>query len=242
MLPQRHLTTSDLKSQEVRSDERHLGWEAHVDGHSEKVSFIWPAARSHQIEASAQAVASVFRPVLVAIALAGCTQYWAKPGGTPAEFEATKAACQAQAYSQFPPMPQQVMITTGYTTPLQTSCAGSGYAVNCFTTGGQYVPPAYITVDQNNAARNSGLRSCLFAAGWQPVKNKEEAVEVTQSGGGSIQAPAISKSISADSTQRATRYCDNIFKIRQDASMMVVFGNSYDLCFQTRARELESMH
>jgi hypothetical protein len=112
---------------------------------------------------------------------AACTQYWAKPGGTGTEFEATKSACEVQAYSQFPPVMQQVMLTSGYTTPIQTSCSGTGYAVNCLTTGGQYMPPVYMPVDQNQAGRNSAARSCLFAAGWRPVKNKAEAEEVTNS-------------------------------------------------------------
>jgi hypothetical protein len=47
-----------------------------------------------------------------------CTQYWAKPGGTAAEFEGTKAACESQAYAQFPPIMQQVMVSAGYTTPM----------------------------------------------------------------------------------------------------------------------------
>lgn len=213
-----------------------------MDSRSEKVGLIWSAASGHRLKALAQAVMPVFWPTLAAIALAGCTQYWAKPGGTQVEFEATKAACQAQAYTQFPPVPQQVMITTGYTTPLQTSCNGLGFAVNCFTTGGQYVPPAYITVDQNNAARNSGFRACLFAAGWQPVKNKEEAAAVTQSGSVTSRAGAISASASAEAAQGAARYCDAIFKVRQDRSMMAVFGNSYDLCVQMRTPELENTH
>jgi hypothetical protein len=117
------------------------------------------------------------------LGLMACTQYWAKPGGSPEEFDATQSACQAQSYSQFPPIMQQVQITAGYTTPVQTNCNGYGYgyAVNCVSTGGQYIPPAYVTVDQNGAGRNSAFRSCLFTAGWRQVKNKEEAEAVTNS-------------------------------------------------------------
>jgi hypothetical protein len=120
--------------------------------------------------------------VILSLVLAGCTQYWAKPGGTPAEFDATKAACEGRAYSQFPPVLQQVMLTQGYTTPMQTNCTPIGYTVSCYTTGGQYIPPAYMTIDQNLTGRNSAFRSCLYSAGWQPVKNKEEADAVTNSG------------------------------------------------------------
>jgi hypothetical protein len=116
-----------------------------------------------------------------AAALAACTQYWAKPGGTPAEFEATQAACQNQAYAQFPPAMQQVMVNPGYVTPLQTICNGAGYASNCYTTGGQYIPPSFMLVDQNAGGRSSAVRSCLFAAGWQPAKNKAEAEAISRS-------------------------------------------------------------
>jgi hypothetical protein len=180
---------------------------------------------------------SKFRTALacaLTIGTTGCTQYWAKPGGTQLEFEATKSACQTQAFAQFPAMPQQVMLTTGYITPVQTSCAGSGYAVNCFSTGGQYVPPAYVTVDQNQGARNSAVRSCLFEAGWRPVKDREEAIAVTES----ASAPAVS----SDAAYEAGLYCDRYFKTEKNAAMMAVFNNDYNTCYFKRARELQGAH
>ncbi len=111
--------------------------------------------------------------------LASCTQYWAKPGGTQAEFDATKAACNGRAYSRFPPMLQQVQLTAGYTTPLQTNCMPTGNSVSCTTTGGQYVPPAYMSVDQNLVGRDSAFRSCLYQAGWKTAKDKAEAEAIT---------------------------------------------------------------
>nr|WP_294510637.1 hypothetical protein [uncultured Rhodopila sp.] len=115
------------------------------------------------------------------VAVAACTEYWAKPGGTPAEFEAAKAACQSQAYAQFRPVMQQVMVSPGYVTPLQTICNGGQYGTNCYTTGGQYLPPSFMMVDQNEAGRNSAARSCLFAAGWQPARNKADAEAISRS-------------------------------------------------------------
>nr|WP_294519150.1 hypothetical protein [uncultured Rhodopila sp.] len=114
-------------------------------------------------------------------AVAACTEYWAKPGGTPAEFEAAKANCQTRAYADFPPALRQVMVSPGYTTPLQTVCNGGPNASNCIMTGGQYSPPSFMMVDQNEAGRNSAARSCLFAAGWQPAKNKEDAEAISRS-------------------------------------------------------------
>src|SRR4051812_43587358 len=133
--------------------------------------------------------------VSVSLLVAGCTQYWAKPGGTKEEFEATKAACNSQSYAQFPPIMQQIMVSPGYTTPAQTTCTSRGQSVDCYSTGGNYVPPSYVLVDQNDSARDSAFRSCLYAAGWIPVKNQEEAAAVTNS------APAAATGASSSSKQ-----------------------------------------
>src|SRR6202034_466052 len=97
----------------------------------------------------------------------------------------------------------QTMLTSGYTTPMQTTCTGGGYTVNCFTTGGQYVPPAYMTTDLNQSGRSSAVRACLFAAGWQPVKDKDEARAVTNS---------VSGAVSTEAVGEARVYCDRFFK------------------------------
>lgn len=104
------------------------------------------------------------------ISLTGCGTKWSKPGASEAEFEGTKASCASRAYSRFQPVMQSVQIGSGYTTPLQTQCFGTGYNVQCTSTGGQYTPPASIMVDQNNNARSQDVRSCLFEQGWTPNK------------------------------------------------------------------------
>jgi len=165
--------------------------------------------------------------ILAAIALSGCSpQIWAKPGGTSVEFEGTKAACNAQSYAQFPPMPQQIMIMGGYTTPVQTSCSGAGYTVNCYSTGGNYVPPAYVTVDQNQNARSSGFRSCLMTAGWQPVKNQDEAAAVTN----------LRLSVTKTTTTTPTPIASNWDAARADCrkeatSALTVDGSSFPNAF-----------
>lgn len=109
--------------------------------------------------------------ILSALALASCTTYWVKPGATAQEFEATKSACTARGYSRFPVASQQIQIGGGYTTPVQTNCASTGYGygvtTNCTSTGGQYVPPATIAVDANNNARKADVESCFYENGWQ---------------------------------------------------------------------------
>ncbi len=112
---------------------------------------------------------------LAALALCGCTQYWAKPGSSPSEFQSTEAVCQSRAYSQLPPMLQRVQIGSAYVTPVRTSCTNYGYTADCVSTGGQYIPPSYIMVDQNESARNGASRSCLFSAGWRPFDKKADA-------------------------------------------------------------------
>jgi hypothetical protein len=108
--------------------------------------------------------------VCAVLLTASCVTKWSKPGATEAEFEGTKSACDGRSYSQFPPAPQQIMIMAGYVTPMQTQCYGSGYYVNCNTTGGQYIPPSYMTVDNNQRPRDAAVRSCFFEQGWTPDK------------------------------------------------------------------------
>jgi hypothetical protein len=102
--------------------------------------------------------------------VAGCAEKWEKPGATKDEFDAMKAACQSKSYAEHPPMPRQVQLTAGYTTPIQTTCNAFGGSVSCFQTGGQYVPPVIITVDDNQNARNQDTRACFYENGWTPVK------------------------------------------------------------------------
>ena len=118
----------------------------------------------------------------LAMLVCGCTEYWAKPGGTPAEFEAAEAACIARSYQQFPPMPQMVMVSSGQTTSItNTKCSGSGSSTSCTSIGGHFTVPSFVTVDYNENARDSAVRACLFAAGWVPAKNEEEAEAIFNS-------------------------------------------------------------
>jgi hypothetical protein len=107
--------------------------------------------------------------LLASVALvSSCATVWVKPGATEAEFQGTKAACSGRSYSRYPPIWNQVQIMAAYYTPMQTQCTGSGYATNCFTTGGQYVPPATMLVDQNDGARSGDNKSCFYENGWTP--------------------------------------------------------------------------
>jgi len=123
------------------------------------------------------------------LTLSGCADTWEKPGATQQEFEATKAACMSRAAARFPPMNRQVQIGNGYMTPVTTNCTGFGYSVNCLSTGGQYVPPSVITVDDNANARRQDTRSCFFENGWH-LKDNSEAAATSNNTSGTYYKPA----------------------------------------------------
>ena len=118
---------------------------------------------------------------LAAGLVSGCT-YWAKPGGTPAQLEAAKARCETESFARFPQTLQTVLISAGYVAPIRTECRATPQGQYCVTVGGEYVPPAYSTVDANSQPRSSAYRSCLLAGGWQPASSRKEAEAITRGG------------------------------------------------------------
>ncbi len=120
--------------------------------------------------------------------LTGCVQTWYKPGATQTEFNSDDTYCRTVAFSYAPPNISQVEIGNGYVEPAMTNCNGSimgsndGYGGvygtttnNCTTTGGRYVPPPKISVDNNSQARKAAYTSCLYNKGWTTVKPAEIA-------------------------------------------------------------------
>nr|WP_321986502.1 hypothetical protein [uncultured Lichenicoccus sp.] len=103
--------------------------------------------------------------------VSGCAgTKWEKAGASPDEFEATKASCLSRGYARVPPMMVPIQVGGGYTTPVTTNCYGSGYGASCTSSGGQYIQPVIIPVDENSRARAQDVRSCFFENGWTPVK------------------------------------------------------------------------
>jgi hypothetical protein len=137
-------------------------------------------------------------------------------------------------------MPQLVMVNAGYVTPIQTICNGYGNAVSCTQIGGQFYPPAYVTVDQNQGARQSAVRSCLFQAGWQPMKNKQEAEAVTNSRP-AYAAGSPPRGGSGDAWNRAHEAakgdCQRIFE-QPGQGVKPIYDNSLDKCVADRTLEL----
>jgi hypothetical protein len=130
--------------------------------------------------------------LLILLSLTGCVRYY-KPGAGQAEFNADSAFCEMNAYKFAPPAVERVVIRGAYQEPTQTNCSGNinmqenGTASrgtyygntngtitnNCITTGGKYVPPATVDIDNNQSARNAAYKNCLFQKGWSTVKPAE---------------------------------------------------------------------
>jgi hypothetical protein len=99
------------------------------------------------------------------ILLTGCVT-WSKTGATQQDFDVDKAACESQAYSVAPSAVTGVRVGSGYNQPTYTNCTGYENTVNCTTTGGGYIPPPVIYIDQNVNARNSAFANCMYKNGW----------------------------------------------------------------------------
>ncbi len=116
------------------------------------------------------------------LALAGCVEHWAKPGGTRAELDFTKATCEAESHALFPVMPQQVMSSPGYMLPPETQCTTSNGKTHCRTFGGRWVGPTFRIIDLNDNARNNARIACFYRSGWVLADDEKTAAAITGSG------------------------------------------------------------
>ena len=113
--------------------------------------------------------------------LAGCSEYWAKPGATAVDFGAARESCSRQAEAAFPPQMEQVRTSSGAPSPTAARCAPVGGAIVCSPTGIGFSNPTYTTLDQNTGPRERAFRDCLQAAGWQAVRSQQQADAITHS-------------------------------------------------------------
>lgn len=81
--------------------------------------------------------------------------------------------CQAEAARTYSPAMYNTTFGTGYRTPSYTSCNAYGYSATCTTTGGNYVPPAQITLDANEGNRKSHIAYCMTSRGNQLMTQAE---------------------------------------------------------------------
>ena len=108
--------------------------------------------------------------VLSLLLVTACAERWTKPGASSQDFDAAQAACTSSANTAVPRERQEVQMSPGYFTPMQTRCSGMGPAANCYAGGGQYVPPIITTVDRNQELRRTVVRACLHDDGWRPAE------------------------------------------------------------------------
>lgn len=103
--------------------------------------------------------------------LTSCAEKWMKPGGTQQEFMAMEADCTSRAFSSYPPLLRQRLVSPGYVTPPRLICEDIGYFQRCLPYEGEYIEPVVATVDANDPGRSSNVRSCFFKNGWRPATN-----------------------------------------------------------------------
>ena len=105
---------------------------------------------------------------VTSVLLAGCAStHWEKFGGTQGEFEQMKAACMVEGHNNVPAKERTVLLSDGYYR--QTNdCHKQGCS-----TYGDYMPPRYGVVDENEDLRNQVVRACFYRNGWQEVEDKK---------------------------------------------------------------------
>lgn len=168
----------------------------------------------------------------ILLSAAGCTRYWAKPGGTGAELEAAKANCETTSLARFPPELQLVRSSPGDIAPLTTNCVPGPNGPHCVTAGGVLVSPSYATIDLNRPARRNAWEACMMAGGWRQAKDKAEAEAITRQD--RADAPR-----SEGAMRGARAYCETIFRRQPLAAMIGVSQDAFDRCVTARARQLD---
>jgi hypothetical protein len=162
---------------------------------------------------------------MMLLTVAGCAQYWARPGGTQAELDAAKDGCETGALKRFPMMVQNgLTVVPGVVAPVTQCTTGPG-GNTCITNYGS-------EFDANGSARAGAFRQCMIAAGWLPTKDKDEAEAISR-----LHRPLGPPSVPA--VREASRWCDTMFNLRRNATIMAVYHGSLDQCVSTRSRDLD---
>jgi hypothetical protein len=168
----------------------------------------------------------------IMLVMAGCAQYWAKPGGTPAELEVAQANCEAASFARFPRVLQTNIITPGFIAPVTTSCTPGRDGPHCVTVGGEVIPPTYSTIDLNQAARHNSYQACLVAGGWRRAKDEAEAEAITRMG-------RAARPPSEAAIRGARAYCETVHKRRPNNTKPAQSREAFDQCVATRAHALD---
>jgi len=119
--------------------------------------------------------------VLVLALLAGCAQYWARPGGTNQAFDAAKARCQSEAFARYPAGSRGGAIDQELIAPKPDLCVDAIHGIQCMSNGGQF-SPIRLSPGMSGPAREM-FGTCMAAAGWRPVANAAQGEAITRGGG-----------------------------------------------------------
>jgi hypothetical protein len=157
-------------------------------------------------------------------AATGCTRYWARPGGTSAEWEAARDKCETEAVTRFPLAP---VLAGGlaYYAPVGSRCSLAPMGPTCRTYGGT-------EIDLNGQSRSTAFRRCLIEAGWSRARDQQEADAITE-----LRRPVGPPTPAA--VREARVWCDKWFNQRRNVAIMEVFHNSIDQCVETHSRDID---
>ncbi len=159
------------------------------------------------------------------LAMAGCMQYWAKPGATQAQLDAAKDRCDTEANARFPLRVWNGAFPSSYGVTPGTQCSFGPDGPRCVTYGGT-------EVDTNGQGRAGAFRACMIAAGWLPSKDETDAAMISR-----LRRPVAPPPDSA--VRGAFKWCDSMFNERRNATVMAVYHDSLEQCVATRSRDLE---
>ena len=124
--------------------------------------------------------------------LAGCgayyTEYWVRPGGSEAAFEAAASRCESDALARFPPM---TFGQKGYFATPNTWCTPTAGGTNCSIINPGYLPQAQSAADTNEGPRENAVHQCLLAGGWQIAVDHRKYLAVRGAEGGKGQRELV---------------------------------------------------
>lgn len=107
--------------------------------------------------------------ILVSLGLSGCAQkLWFGASSHRDFYE-----CKQDAARTYSPTMYNATIGNGYKTPSYTTCNAYGNSASCTTTGGNYVPPAQVTLDANQNNRDNHFNYCMVSRGNQLMTQAE---------------------------------------------------------------------
>jgi len=129
--------------------------------------------RKHSSDRAAPFVLMIIIATVTFLTGCGPNYYWVKSGASSSDLSLDSAECRVFAAGAVPQNPKQIQLSRGYRTPAFTTCSRSGSSADCFTTGGNYVPPKYSAYDANDSVRSDAVDVCMDRKGWQLVSEKE---------------------------------------------------------------------